>query len=103
MKPEKTREEEFRNGKISILIVPRRWNWELDIATLNIVHLRNVPPNPSNYAHEAEEPEEVVRRLGFNNIVQPFPPRQTLSLNQIGLRSLPRSLRIGGTFQDAQY
>ncbi|MCX6170646.1 MAG: DEAD/DEAH box helicase [Ignavibacteriales bacterium] len=46
----KDREERFRNGEISLLNCSPTMELGIDISTLNIVHLRNVPPNPSNYA-----------------------------------------------------
>ena len=46
----KLREQEFRDGKISILNCSPTMELGIDIATLNVVHLRNVPPNPANYA-----------------------------------------------------
>ena len=44
------REEGFRKGEISLLNCSPTMELGIDISTLNIVHLRNVPPNPANYA-----------------------------------------------------
>lgn len=44
------REEKFRNGKISALFCSPTMELGIDIAELNMVHMRNVPPNPANYA-----------------------------------------------------
>lgn len=44
------REERFRKGEISLLNCSPTMELGIDISTLNIVHLRNVPPNPANYA-----------------------------------------------------
>jgi superfamily II DNA/RNA helicase len=49
----KDREERFRTGEISLLNCSPTMELGIDIATLNIVHLRNVPPNPSNYAQRS--------------------------------------------------
>lgn len=49
----KLREHEFREGKISVLNCSPTMELGIDIATLNIVHLRNVPPNPANYAQRS--------------------------------------------------
>ncbi len=49
----KDREERFRKGEISLLNCSPTMELGIDISTLNIVHLRNVPPNPSNYAQRS--------------------------------------------------
>jgi len=43
------REEKFRNGKISALFCSPTMELGIDIAELNMVHMRNVPPSPANY------------------------------------------------------
>lgn len=43
------REDQFRNGEISLLTCSPTMELGIDIATLNVVHMRNVPPNPANY------------------------------------------------------
>jgi len=47
------REEEFRNGDISALYCSPTMELGIDISTLNVVHMRNAPPNPSNYAQRS--------------------------------------------------
>ncbi|MCH6236658.1 DEAD/DEAH box helicase [Cognataquiflexum rubidum] len=47
------REEAFRNGEISALYCSPTMELGIDIANLNIVHMRNVPPNPANYAQRS--------------------------------------------------
>lgn len=47
------REEEFRKGKISSLFCSPTMELGIDIAELNIVHMRNVPPTPANYAQRS--------------------------------------------------
>ncbi|MDD5508478.1 MAG: DEAD/DEAH box helicase [Bacteroidales bacterium] len=44
------REEGFRQGQISALFCSPTMELGIDIAKLNIVHMRNVPPTPANYA-----------------------------------------------------
>ncbi|HPS51748.1 MAG TPA: DEAD/DEAH box helicase [Bacteroidales bacterium] len=44
------REDRFRQGRISALFCSPTMELGIDIAELSVVHLRNVPPNPSNYA-----------------------------------------------------
>ena len=47
------REGLFREGKISSLFCSPTMELGIDIADLNIVHMRNVPPNPANYAQRS--------------------------------------------------
>jgi superfamily II DNA/RNA helicase len=47
------REEKFRNGEIKALYCSPTMELGIDIASLNVVHMRNVPPNPSNYAQRS--------------------------------------------------
>lgn len=49
----KTREEEFRNGKIGALYCSPTMELGIDISDLSIVHMRNVPPSPANYAQRS--------------------------------------------------
>jgi len=43
------REEAFRKGEISAMFCTPTMELGVDIASLNVVHMRNVPPNPANY------------------------------------------------------
>ncbi len=47
------REKLFKEGNISALFCSPTMELGIDIADLNIVHLRNVPPNPSNYVQRS--------------------------------------------------
>jgi superfamily II DNA/RNA helicase len=47
------REEQFRKGIISTLYCSPTMELGIDIANLNIVHMRNVPPNAANYAQRS--------------------------------------------------
>lgn len=47
------REEQFRAGKLASLFCSPTMELGIDIANLNIVHMRNVPPNPANYAQRS--------------------------------------------------
>ena len=47
------REEDFREGKLSCLFCSPTMELGIDIADLNAVHLRNVPPTPANYAQRS--------------------------------------------------
>jgi len=47
------RENAFRAGDISALFCSPTMELGIDIANLNIVHMRNVPPNPANYAQRS--------------------------------------------------
>jgi hypothetical protein len=47
------REGAFKEGKISSLFCSPTMELGIDIANLNIVHMRNVPPNPANYAQRS--------------------------------------------------
>ena len=47
------REELFREGKISALFCSPTMELGIDIGGLSVVHMRNAPPNPSNYAQRS--------------------------------------------------
>jgi len=47
------REDEFRNGTLPVLYCSPTMELGIDIANLNAVALRNVPPTPANYAQRA--------------------------------------------------
>jgi len=47
------REAKFREGVISALYCSPTMELGIDISTLNVVHMRNAPPNPSNYAQRS--------------------------------------------------
>lgn len=49
----KEREEQFRNGDISALFCSPTMELGIDISDLVIVHMRNVPPSPANYAQRS--------------------------------------------------
>lgn len=47
------REEEFRNADLPILFCSPTMELGVDIAQLNVVNMRNVPPTPANYAQRS--------------------------------------------------
>ncbi|MFO7166403.1 MAG: DEAD/DEAH box helicase [Chloroflexota bacterium] len=47
------REERFRAGKLPVLFCSPTMELGIDIADLNVVHMRNVPPTPANYAQRS--------------------------------------------------
>lgn len=47
------REEQFKAGKISALFCSPTMELGIDIRNLSVVHMRNAPPNPSNYAQRS--------------------------------------------------
>lgn len=47
------REDKFKTGEYSALFCSPTMELGIDIADLNVVHMRNVPPNPSNYAQRS--------------------------------------------------
>ena len=49
----KDREERFKSGDMSVMYCSPTMELGIDIASLNIVHLRNAPPNPANYAQRS--------------------------------------------------
>lgn len=53
--PEKRqqREGEFRQGKLAALFCSPTMELGIDIRDLNVVHLRNIPPTPANYAQRS--------------------------------------------------
>lgn len=49
----KKREKDFKEGSLQFLIATPTMELGIDIGTLSSVYMRNVPPNPSNYAQRA--------------------------------------------------
>lgn len=49
----KNREEDFREGKLSAMYCSPTMELGIDISSLDVVHMRNVPPNPANYAQRS--------------------------------------------------
>ncbi|MEX2376082.1 MAG: DEAD/DEAH box helicase [Dehalococcoidia bacterium] len=47
------REVSFRNGQLPVLYCSPTMELGVDIASLNVVNLRNVPPTPANYAQRS--------------------------------------------------
>lgn len=47
------REDMFREGKISALFCSPTMELGIDIRNLSVVHMRNAPPNPANYAQRS--------------------------------------------------
>jgi very-short-patch-repair endonuclease len=47
------REQDFREGRLPILFCSPTMELGIDIATLNVVNMRNVPPTPANYAQRS--------------------------------------------------
>jgi superfamily II DNA helicase RecQ len=47
------RESEFKSGKLAALFCSPTMELGIDISELNIVHMRNVPPSPANYAQRS--------------------------------------------------
>lgn len=47
------REDAFRHGKLPILYCSPTMELGIDIAELNVVNMRNVPPTPANYAQRS--------------------------------------------------
>jgi superfamily II DNA/RNA helicase len=47
------RETLFREGKISALFCSPTMELGIDISNMNVVHMRNVPPGPANYAQRS--------------------------------------------------
>jgi ATP-dependent helicase YprA (DUF1998 family) len=47
------RETKFRAGQITTLFCSPTMELGIDISNLNVVHMRNVPPNPANYAQRS--------------------------------------------------
>ncbi len=47
------REDDFRNGKLAALFCSPTMELGIDISDLSVVHMRNVPPSPANYAQRS--------------------------------------------------
>jgi len=47
------REDAFREGRLPILFCSPTMELGIDIATLNVVNMRNIPPTPANYAQRS--------------------------------------------------
>jgi hypothetical protein len=52
-KDRQEREEKFRNGELAALFCSPTMELGIDISDLSVVHLRNVPPSPANYAQRS--------------------------------------------------
>lgn len=52
-KDRQIREEKFRNGDLAALFCSPTMELGIDISDLSVVHLRNVPPSPANYAQRS--------------------------------------------------
>ena len=49
----KNREREFREGRLPVLFCSPTMELGIDIASLNVVGMRNIPPTPANYAQRS--------------------------------------------------
>jgi superfamily II DNA/RNA helicase len=49
----KSREEKFKEGELSALFCSPTMELGIDISSLDVVHMRNVPPSPANYAQRS--------------------------------------------------
>lgn len=49
----RAREDAFRSGKLAALFCSPTMELGIDISDLSVVHMRNVPPNPANYAQRS--------------------------------------------------
>ncbi|MDF7826479.1 DEAD/DEAH box helicase [Pontiellaceae bacterium B12227] len=47
------REQDFREGSLPVLYCSPTMELGIDISELNVVHMRNVPPTPANYAQRS--------------------------------------------------
>ena len=47
------REDKFRKGELDVLFCSPTMELGIDISDLNVVHMRNIPPNPANYAQRS--------------------------------------------------
>lgn len=47
------REEDFKSGKLSAMFCSPTMELGVDISSMNVVHMRNVPPGPANYAQRS--------------------------------------------------
>ncbi|MDF5723760.1 MAG: helicase-related protein, partial [Rhizonema sp. PD37] len=52
-KARQEREEKFRQGQLAALYCSPTMELGIDISDLSVVHLRNVPPSPANYAQRS--------------------------------------------------
>jgi ATP-dependent helicase YprA (DUF1998 family) len=52
-KDRQEREDDFRNGKLAALFCSPTMELGIDISDLSVVHMRNVPPSPANYAQRS--------------------------------------------------
>ncbi|BAY42014.1 DEAD/DEAH box helicase domain-containing protein (plasmid) [Nostoc sp. NIES-2111] len=52
-KDRQEREEKFRQGQLAALFCSPTMELGIDISDLSVVHLRNVPPSPANYAQRS--------------------------------------------------
>ena len=65
------REERFRDGELPVLFCSPTMELGVDIAELNVVNMRNVPPTPANYAQRSAAPAAAGSRRSCSPTARP--------------------------------
>jgi len=94
------REDRFRRGDLPLLFCSPTMELGVDIAQLNVVNLRNVPPTPANYAQRSGRARRAPPPLPADRVVDPRPARGVRGAAALASphpwSAEPRRLPVGG-------
>ena len=88
------REEAFRKGDLPILYCSPTMELGVDIAGLNVVGMRNIPPTPANYTQRNGRPGEVASQPSSSLTVQVAVPTTSIFFAALSRWSVASSLHL---------